>query len=89
MKRKPVLFLDDLEESHQVVALFEKEQIPYVKYHIKQFEESCCADVPTTITPSVFAPEGTYKGLKNIKKYIEFRRSIPNYDELESESAYW
>ncbi len=88
-KRKPVLFLDDSPDSQKAITLFDKAQIPFVRYHIKQFEESCCADVPTTTTPSVFAPEGVYKGLENIKKYIEFRKNTPNYDEIESKSAYW
>lgn len=88
-KRKPVLFIDDGKESKAAIQLFEKAGIAYITYNIKKFEESCCDDVPTTISPSVFAPEGVYKGLDDIKKYIAFRKKIPNYEDLKSESAYW
>ena len=66
-KRKPVLFIDDGKESNDAVQLFEKERISHVTYHIKKFEESCCGEVPTTITPSVFAPDGVFKGFEGIK----------------------
>lgn len=88
-KRKPVLFIDDKEESKKAVDLFIQEKIDYVEYHIKKFEESCCGEVPTTITPSVFAPEGVYKELTGIRRYIDFRKKNPNYENEESESAFW
>ena len=87
-KRRPVLFIDDGDESKNAIALFEKANIDYLKYHIKNFEQSCCGDVPTTITPSVFAPEGVYKGLMGVKEYVEFKKNNPS-QEVESESAYW
>ena len=86
-KRKPVLFIDDGEESHNAVNLLENEEIDYIPYHIKKFEESCCGEVPTTTTPSVFAPDGVYRGLEGVKDYVSYRRSDVYEDE--SKSAYW
>ena len=86
-KRKPVLFIDDSTESSKAVQLLEDEKIPYVTYHIRNFEESCCGEVPTTTTPSVFAPDGVFKGLEGVKDYVSYRKS-EEYDE-ESPSAYW
>ncbi len=40
-KPRPVLFIDDCEESKAAIQLFEKAGIAYVTYHIKKFEESC------------------------------------------------
>ena len=81
--RKPVLLIDDAIESQEAMMLFEKSGRQYVKYHIKNFEESCCGELPTTRAPSVFAPEGTFKGLEGVKEYLK--------TEIQdsSESAYW
>jgi len=86
-KRKPVLFIDDSKESNDAIQLFEKARIAHVTYHTKKFEESCCGEVPTTITPSVFAPDGVFKGFEGVKDYVSFRKS-KEYDE-ESLTAYW
>lgn len=86
-KRKPVLFIDDENESNQAIQLLESEKIEYTSYHIKKFEESCCGEVPTTITPSIFASDGVFKGFDGVKKYISHRKSN-KYDD-ESSSAYW
>ena len=86
-KRKPVLFIDDSKESNDAIQLFEKEEIAYVTFNIKKFEESCCGEVPTTTTPSVFAPDGVFSGFEGVKDYVSIRKS-KTYDE-ESLSAYW
>lgn len=86
-KRKPVLFIDDGNESNQAVQLLENERIEYTPYHIKKFEESCCGEVPTTTAPSVFAPDGVFKGFEGVKNYVSYRKS-DEYEE-ESQSAYW
>lgn len=86
-KRKPVLFIDDGDESSEAIQLFNNAKIVHVTYHIKKFEKDCCGDVPTTVTPSVFAPDGVYKGFQGVKNYVLFRNS-DSYDD-ESPSAYW
>ena len=86
-KRKPVLFIDDGKESNDAVQLFEKERISHVTYHIKKFEESCCGEVPTTISPSVFAPDGVFKGFDGVKDYVSSRKN--GVTDKESPSAYW
>lgn len=88
-KRKPVLFIDDGDESKSAIKLFGDRKIEFVEYHIKKFESSCCDEIPTTITPSVFAPEGVFKGFAGIMKYLEFRKNNPDYENQENESAYW
>jgi hypothetical protein len=81
--RRPVLLIDDGSESHEAMALFEKSGRQYVKYHIKNFEESCCGELPTTRAPAVFAPEGTFKGLEGVREYLKTEQ------QAASESAYW
>ncbi len=44
-KPRPVLFIDDGEESKSAIQLFEKAGIANVTYHIKKFEESYCGEV--------------------------------------------
>lgn len=86
-KRKPVLFIDDGKESNDAVNLLENEKIEYITYHIQKFEESCCGEVPTTITPSIFAPDGVFKGFTGVKEYVSYRKSDAYAEE--SPSAYW
>jgi len=86
-KPRPILFIDDGEESKDAIQLFERAGMEYVTYHIKKFEESCCGEVPSTITPSVFAPDGVFKGFEGVKDYLSTTKNkIP--DE-ESERVYW
>lgn len=85
-KRKPVLLIDDKEESKTAIQLLNTRNIEFLEYHIKKFEESCCGDLPTTRAPSIFAPEGIFKGLEGIKKYLSIEKK---QDEKASESAYW
>lgn len=86
-KRKPVLFIDESDESSKVIDLLKTSGVEYVEYDIKKFEDSCCGELPTTTAPSLFAIEGTFKGLEKINKYI-CTRDNSNSDR-ESESAYW
>jgi len=86
-KRKPVLFIDESDESSKVIDLLNTSGVEYVEYDIKKFEDSCCGELPTTTAPSLFAIEGTFKGLEKINEYI-YTRDNTNSDR-ESESAYW
>jgi hypothetical protein len=86
MKRKPVLLIDDSKESQEAIMLLKSKGIEYVEYDIRKFAESCCGDIPTTITPSVFAPEGVFKDLDGVREYANMDK---NQSSFESESAYW
>jgi hypothetical protein len=86
-KRIPVLFIDESDESSKVIDLLKTSGVEYVEYDIKKFEDSCCGELPTTTAPSLFAIEGTFKGLEKINEYI-CTRDNSNSDR-ESESAYW
>jgi hypothetical protein len=88
VKRKPILLLDESDDSIKAVGLFKRLKIDYVEYNIKKFEESCCGEMPTTKAPSVFAVEGIFKGLERINEYISSKRGTTDSD-IESESAYW
>jgi hypothetical protein len=86
-RRKPVLLIDESDESLKAADLLNLSGVEYVEYDIKKFEDSCCGELPTTTAPSLFAIEGTFKGLDKINEYIS---NISNSDsDLESESAYW
>ena len=86
-KRKPVLFVDESDESSKAIDLLKTSGVEYVEYDIKKFEDSCCGEPPTTTAPSLFAIEGTFKGLEKINEYIS---NIGNtISDRESESAYW
>jgi hypothetical protein len=58
------------------------------EYDIRKFAESCCGDLPTTVAPSVFAPEGVFKGLNGVREYVTLSKE-PNAFQNTSESAYW
>jgi len=63
-KPRPVLFIDDGKESKVAIQLFEKAGIAYVAYHIKKLEESCCGEVPTTISPQFLLQMAYSRDLK-------------------------
>jgi hypothetical protein len=88
VKRKPVLLVDNSDDSTKAVDLFKRLGIKYVEYDIKKFEESCCGELPTTKAPSLFAVEGVFKGLEKINEYI-LLESDTSDSNIESESAYW
>jgi hypothetical protein len=74
IERKPILLVDESDDSVKVVDLFRRLGIDFVEYNIKKFEESCCGDLPTTKAPSLFAVEGIFKGLEKINEYISLKR---------------
>jgi hypothetical protein len=88
VKRKPILLLDESDDSMKAIDLFKRLEIDYVEFNIKKFEESCCGELPTTKAPSVFAVEGIFKGLDGINEYISLKRDTTD-SNIESESAYW
>lgn len=87
IERKPILLVDESDDSVKVIDLFRRLGIDFVEYNIKKFEESCCGDLPTTKAPSLFAVDGIFKGLEKIKEYISLKRDADS--NIQSESAYW
>ncbi|MGD1835347.1 MAG: hypothetical protein ACPKQO_06460 [Nitrososphaeraceae archaeon] len=81
------MLIDDKGESNYAVNLMTLANLEYVKYHIKKFEESCCGDLPTTKAPSIFAPEGVFKGIDGVKQYIS--ELSDNKMNSNTESKYW
>ena len=90
-KRKPVLIIDDSSDCLKAMDLLREKGIEFVEYDISKFAESCCGDLPTTKTPSVFAPEGVFKGLSGVEEYIRAVLASVAKEALprESESVYW
>ncbi len=83
--RKPVLLVDDTENSRLAIDLLEDNNIKFVEYHVRKFED-CCVELPTTRAPALFAPEGIFRNLEGIKEYLTVEKN--NTSET-SESAYW
>jgi hypothetical protein len=90
-KPKPVLIVDDGPDSLRAMELLRERGIEFVEYDVRKFAESCCGDLPTTKAPSVFAPEGVFKGLRGVEEYITSTIAAANEKAIgsESESAYW
>ena len=92
-KRKPVLIVDDSPDSLKAIILMRKRDVEFVEYDIRKFAESCCGDLPTTKAPSVFAPEGVFKGLSGVEEYVTSvgvaAAAAEKTIQSESESAYW
>jgi hypothetical protein len=86
LKRKPILLIDDKEESKQAIEILINNHIEYVVLHLKKFEENCCTELPTTRAPSLYAPEVIFKDLEGIMKYASLDKL--DYSPV-SESAYW
>src|SRR4029079_11264019 len=101
--RKPIILIDDSPRSQKIVKLFTDNEIDFVKYHIKKFEDSCCGELPTTKTPSVIAAEGIFKEESLILYYVDYMKEKKDKGDLEggkdkfiqknqideSDSAYW
>lgn len=69
-KRKPILLIDDNKESIQIKNMLFLRNIDFIEYNIKKFGGNCCGHLPTTSTPSIFAPEGVYREKDEIEQYI-------------------
>jgi hypothetical protein len=85
--RKPVLLIDNTENSRLASEILESSDIEFVEYHITKFEDNCCAGPPTTRAPALFAPEGIFRDLDGIKEYLTVEKN--NSSGETSESAYW
>lgn len=91
-KSKPVLIVDDSPDSLKAINLLRGRNVEFVEYDIRKFGESCCGDLPTTKAPSMFAPEGVFKGLSGVEEYVTsvvVAAAAKKAIQSESESAYW
>jgi hypothetical protein len=90
-RRKPLLIVDDGSDSLKAVRFLREKGIEFALYDIRKFAESCCGDLPTTKAPSIFAPEGVFKGLSGVEEYVASlpRSGTKEAIHSESESAYW
>ncbi len=90
-RRMPVLIVDDGSDSLKAMDLLREKGIEFVQYDIRKFAESCCGDLPTTKAPSVFAPEGVFKGLSGVEEYVGSLTMSATKEAIhsESDSAYW
>jgi hypothetical protein len=69
--RKPIFIIDDSINSQRIKKIFYDNEVDFVEYHIKKFEESgCCGELPSYKAPALIAAEGIYKELEEIKNYI-------------------
>jgi len=85
--RKPVLLIDDTENSRIARELLEDNHVEFVEYHVRKFEEDCCVELPTTKAPALFAPEGLFRNLEGITEYLSIEKVTSQSES--SESAYW
>jgi|FaiFalFF_MnMetaG_3_1042247.scaffolds.fasta_scaffold00606_13 hypothetical protein len=85
MGRKGVLFIGNDEASKKARDMLTEAGIEFVEYNVDVEPEGCCGGFKTAV-PSLFAPEGIFRGLDGIARYIELRKSNRLYS---SESAYW
>lgn len=88
--RKPILIVDDGPASLEAINLLSERDIEFVEYDIRKFADSCCGDLPTTKAPSVFAPEGVFKGLSGVEEYVTSAAATnKKANHNGSESVYW
>ena len=74
--RKPVLLVDDTENSRLAIDLLEDNNIKFVEYDVRKFEEDCCTELPTTRAPALIAPEGIFRNLEGIKEYLTVEKRV-------------
>ena len=93
--RKPILLVDHSPASEPVIKLFVDGGVDFVKYHLKNFEESCCTELPTTKAPSVIAVEGIFRDESVISSYVEFAKQKQKQENshegerLHTDSSFW
>ena len=84
--RKPVLLIDDTEDSQIAKKLLTDNNIEFVEYNLRKSEEDCCVDLPTTRAPALIAPEGLFRNLEGIREYLTVEKDTRTET---GESAYW
>lgn len=75
-KRKAILLIDDSEDSKEAINLIKHSTVEYVEYNIKRIEQTCCGGSTEIRAPSIYATEGAFKGLEEIKQYVSLRGNL-------------
>ena len=70
---KAILLVNDKVETKIAKEILFVNNIDFIEYDISKFEESCCGELPTTKAPSIIAPEGVFKGIDGIKKFVTLK----------------
>jgi len=86
--RKAILFMDDSKYCKKARKILQKAKIDFVEYNVNAQLELGCCDGFTTQAPSVFAPEGIFRGISEIRNYVKMLEGRGK-KQIESESAYW
>jgi hypothetical protein len=86
LKRKPILLVDNGQNSRKAIEFLKDNGIEYVDYHISKFQDSCCGELATAMAPSIFAKEGIFKDWEGILNYVSTIKQNPSQT---SESEYW
>lgn len=86
--RKAVLFISNSDGEERIAKVRDmllSAGIEFVEYNIDEEPAGCCGGFRTE-TPALFAPEGIFRGVEGIARYIQTRMDGSLYS---SESAYW
>ena len=85
--RKAILLIDDSDESREAINLIKHSTVEYVEYNIRKFEQTCCGEISAaTKAPAIFATEGAFRGLEEIKQYVSLRGNSST--EVQPENEY-
>lgn len=88
MSGKAVLFTDNGAESKRARKFLKQAKIDFVEYDVKDQQElGCCGEGFTTEVPSIFAPEGIFRGMGEIRKYVKLMKDRKHLEARES--AWW
>ncbi|MCS6767940.1 MAG: hypothetical protein RMJ59_04635 [Candidatus Nitrosocaldus sp.] len=85
--RKPVLFWSNGngESIAKIREMLSNAGIEFVEYNVDEEPSGCCGGFRTE-TPALFAPEGIFRGVDGIARYVQARMDGSLY---KGESAYW
>jgi hypothetical protein len=80
--RKPILVVDDSDDSRAAIELFIKKSIDYVEYRLDKFAGTCCgggndddSNTSKIKAPAVFAPEGVQRPRRG-RKILQLGKKI-------------
>ena len=86
LRRKPILLVDNGQNSRKAIEFLKDNGVEYVDYHISKFQDSCCGELATATAPSIFAKEGIFKDWEGVLNYVSTIKQNPSQT---SESECW